>query len=145
MKTDFNFENAKVGDKVYHVSWGWVEVTDNDGSAFEIQDEYWYNYNGKFIDSNENPTIYPYNPFDQNQERVVKVLDDNQGWIKRKLITELPMNKVVCWNENMTQVFLWSKWREIQPQKELTQEEKINILWEKYGKGFCNDNILIQK
>lgn len=29
MKTEFNFENAKVGDKVYHVTRWWIKIKKN--------------------------------------------------------------------------------------------------------------------
>lgn len=117
MKKDFNFENAKLGNKVYHIVLGWVEVTDNDGCAFEVCDEHWFNYDGKEKYEDENPTIYPHNPFEQNKERVVET------------------SNFISWKEK-TNVITCPRgyWREIQPQKKLTQKEKINILWDKYGK-----------
>lgn len=132
MKTDFNFENAKVGDKVYHVIWGWTEITEKKEKEFATAFCYSL-YSGKKFHDDLNPTYYPYNPFEQNQERVVEVSDDNLYFVQRTLILILPNNMAMCWSTKKHAV-AWPYWREIEPQKELTQEEKINILWEKYGK-----------
>lgn len=135
MKTDFNFENAKVGDKVYHYRKGWTFLTEVKSNYISVDNDVNNFYpNGNLFPLDLNPTIYPYNPFENNQERVVEVLDSQQGWIKRELIKITTENKAICWDKHKVKVFLWSNWREIEPQKELTQEEKINILWEKYGK-----------
>ena len=142
MKTEFNFKNAKEGDKVYHVSDGWTEITAINEKSFYIKGYYYsFRFNGKFLEEDQNPSVYPYNPF-ENQERVVEVLTSYGKWVKRVLIIEKD-GVALCWSlaetleeaKNKSEATTWKQWREIQePQKELTQEEKINILWEKYGK-----------
>jgi len=139
---NFNFKDAKVGDKVYHVSMGWVTVNYNDGHGIEINECKMYNMDGREDSKDENPTIYPYNPFEKNSERVVEVLTSYGSWIKRVCITE-KNGGVLCWNISETledvkyaaETSFWKEWREIEPEKELTQEEKINLLWEKFGKN----------
>ena len=142
MKTDFNFENAKVGDEVYHAVWGWTNISVKEKKYFEV-----FNcaepflMNGKRNLINVNPTIYPYNPFKQNQERVVEVFTTYGKWVKRVLIAEKD-GKAVCWvlaetleeAKNKSEAQTWSEWREIQPKKELTFKEKVNLLWEKHEK-----------
>jgi len=143
MKTNFNFKDAKEGDKVYHVAKGWIEIIALHPWSVETYDFKLYNLEGKEDEKDENPTIYPYNPFEQNQERVVEVLNSYGSWIKRVCIAK--KNKgVVCWNsaesldeaEYSAKAIFWTEWREIEPEKELTQEEKINLLWENFGKNF---------
>lgn len=138
---NFDFKNAKVGDKVYHVVKGWIEIISTYPLAVETFDFKLYNLEGKEGEKDENPTIYPYNPFEKNSDRVVEVLSSYGNWIKRVCIAE-KNDGVVCWNSaeslneakyNTTATF-WKEWREIEPEKELTQEEKINLLWEKFGK-----------
>ncbi len=144
MKTNFNFKDAKVGDKVYHVAMGWVTVNYNDGHGFEINECKMYNMDGREDSKDENPTIYPYNPFEKNGERVVEVLSCYGSWIKRVCIIE-KNGGVVCWSTSTTleeakyatNATFWKEWREIEPEKELTQEEKINLLWGKFGKDIC--------
>jgi hypothetical protein len=140
MKTNFNFKDTKVGDKVYHIAMGWVTVNYNDGHGIEVNECKMYNMDGREDSKDENPTIYPYNPFEKNIERVVEVFDCGK-WVKRVFITE-KSGGVVCWNaaedfensKEVTRTTFWETWREIEPEKELTQEEKINLLWEKFGK-----------
>lgn len=135
MKTNFNFKDAKIGDKVYHVVWGWTEIKDKNEK--ELQSGFgWFLFNGKKYNDDENPTIYPYNPFEQNQERVVEVSDDNLHFVQRRLILILPNNMAMCWVKEKHAI-VWSYWREIQPPKLLTQEEKINLLWDKFGNDIC--------
>jgi len=137
---NFNFKNAKVGDKVYHVAMGWVTVSYNDGHNIGVNIFKTYNINGKEDEKDENPTIYPYNPFEKNGERVVEVLRTD-GWARRVLIAKR-LDGVVCWDnvesldeaQNIINTSFWKEWREIEPEKEPTQEEKINLLWDKFGK-----------
>jgi len=143
MKTNFNFKDAKAGDKVYHVAMGWVTVNYNDGHGIEINECKMYNMDGREDSKDENPTIYPYNPFEKNSERVVEVFRPD-GWVRRVLIAE-KLDGVLCWigaeslEESKPEIYtsFWKEWREIEPKKELTQEEKINLLWEKFGKDIC--------
>jgi len=144
MKTNFNFKDAKVGDKVYHVAMGWVTVSYNDGHNIGVNIFKTYNINGKENEKDENPTIYPFNPFEKNSERVVEVLYSYGSWIKRVCIAE-KNGGVLCWSASVTieeakyaaSATFWKEWREIEPEKELTQEEKINLLWEKFGNDIC--------
>ena len=142
MKTKFNFKNYKEGDKVYHVLLGWCEITSICEQSFFIKGCYYsFKFSGKFTDEDLNPTIYPYNPFEQNQERVVEVFTTYGKWVKRVLIAEKD-GKAVCWvlaetleeAKNKSEAQTWSEWREIQPKKELTFKEKVNLLWEKHEK-----------
>jgi len=144
MKTNFNFKDTKVGDKVYHVAMGWVTVNYNDGHGIEINECKMYNMDGREDSNDENPTIYPYNPFEKNGERVVEVLSSYGSWIKRVCVAE-KNGGVLCWSsaedlnesEYSSTATLWTEWRETEQPKELTQEEKINLLWKKFGKDIC--------
>jgi hypothetical protein len=138
MEKEFDFKNHQVGDKVYHIVHGWVKIEKKVGDFFYVKAQS-YNYDGKYREDNENPTIYPHNPFEQTEERMVEVYsDDGECWEKRILIKEIKNSKVLCWakGEDKTDAYVWDKWREIQPKKELTTEEKINILWEKHNNDF---------
>lgn len=145
MKTNFNFKDAKVGDKVYHVNKEWLPIKSTYEDCF-IVDDYEYYFSGIMVNSDHLlPTIYPYNPFEQNQERVVEVSINSELWTKRVLIA-VKSGVAVCWNNAETleeakdEIYTcdWKIWREIQPPNQLTQEEKINILWERFGE-FGND------
>ena len=52
----------------------------------------------------------------------------------RELIRILPNNSVLCWGEELQEeaAFVWKEWREIEPKKELTIDEKIFILWKNF-------------
>ena len=134
MKTEFDFKNYQVGDKVYHIVHGWVKIEYKERNCFFVKTQS-FNYDGKFRESEENPTIYPFNPFKQTGERTVEVYNDNNdNWEKKVLIKELKSGEVLCWlDAYKAAAYVWNKWREIQQKKELTTEEKINILWEKHN------------
>ena len=128
MQKEFDFRNHQVGDKVYHVARGWVKIKKKYEDFFYVEEESIY-YNGKFIDTDENPTIYPYNPFEGRMIEVKKIV----GFVPRELIKILPNNSVLCWNsEEKKYTTVHKEWREIQPEKELTIDEKILILWKKH-------------
>jgi hypothetical protein len=77
----------------------------------------------------ENPTIYPYNPF---EERMIEV-ETFGGFVPRELIKILPDNSVLCWNdEEKKHTTVHKEWLEIQSEKELTIDQKILILWKKH-------------
>jgi hypothetical protein len=138
MEKEFDFRNHQVGENVYHIVYGWVNIEYKEQNCFYVNAQLFY-YDGKSRISDENPTIYPFNPFEQTEERMVEVYsDDGECWEKRILIKEIKNSKVLCWakGEDKTGAFFWDKWREIQPKKELTTEEKINILWEKHNNDF---------
>lgn len=59
MKKDFDFKNTKVGEKVYHVTMGWVTVNYNDRRDVEINECKMYNMDDREDSKDENPTIYP--------------------------------------------------------------------------------------
>jgi hypothetical protein len=131
MKTEFDFKNHQVGDKVYHIFEGWGTVQYKEQNSFYVEAQSFY-YDGKSRISDENPTIYPFNPF---EERMIEVFNDHGDfWEKRILIKEIKNGEALCWeDEDKTDASFWDKWREIQPKKELTTEEKIEILWEKHN------------
>jgi hypothetical protein len=136
MEKEFDFKNHQVGDKVYHIVHGWVKIEKKVGDFFYVKAQS-YNYDGKYREDNENPTIYPHNPFEQTEERMVEVYNYHwKSWEKRVLIKKLKNGEALCWNTGNRNAYVWDKWREIQPKKELTTEEKINILWEKHNNDF---------
>lgn len=128
MEKEFDFRNHQVGDKVYHIVNGWVKIKKKYEDFFYVEEESIY-YNGKFIDTDENPTIYPYNPFEERMINVKKIV----GFVPRELIKILPDNSVLCWeSEEKKYTAIYKEWREIQPEKELTIDQKILILWKKH-------------
>ena len=133
MKKEFDFRNHQVGDKVYHIIHGWAKIEHKEQNCFHVKATSFY-YDGKSRENYENPTIYPFNPFEQTEERTVEVYNNHwKSWEKRVLIKKLKNGKVLCWNTDNIAAHVWDKWREIQPKKELTTEEKIDILWEKHN------------
>jgi hypothetical protein len=133
MEKEFDFSNHQVGDKVYHVVRGWAVIEQKEQNFFSVKGEAVY-YNGKLRELHENPTIYPFNPFEQTEERMVEVyLEVDNIWIEKTLIKELKNGEALCWIQNKLSAHVWKKWREIQPKKELTTKEKIDILWEKHN------------
>lgn len=132
MTKEFDFRNHQVGDKVYHITRGWVKIEHKEENRFSIKVEA-YSFNGKIRQSDENPTIYPYNPFEGNGERVIEVYSGfNRNWVKKDLIKELDNSKALCWNRDKLAATVWDKWREIEPKKELTTEQMVLILWKKF-------------
>ena len=128
MEKEFDFRNHQVGDKVYHIIDGWVTIQKKEKNCFYVKAQY-FNYNGRFSNIDENPTIYPHNPF---EERMVEVKTFG-GFVPRELIKILPNNSVLCWNsEEKKHTTVHKEWREIQPEKELTIDQKILILWKKH-------------
>ncbi len=135
MEKEFDFKNHQVGDKVYHIFYGWVKIEYKEQNCFYVNAQLFY-YDGKSRIIDENPTIYPHNPFEQTDERIVEVYDETIGniWRERVLVKELENGEALCWeDEYKSDAYAWKEWREIQPKKELTTEEKINILWEKHN------------
>lgn len=133
MKTEFNFKEYKVGGAVYHVTRGWTTIESIEKDYFEVEnDGCAFFLDGKINTIDSYPTIYPYNPFEKNEEREIEVSNGGENWVKRTLIKRLDNStSVLCWNYER-QAIVWDRWREIQPQKELTFEEKVNILWKKH-------------
>ena len=128
MEKEFDFRNHQVGDKVYDIVDGWVTIEYKEEDLFFVKGQSFI-YNGKLRQNDENPTIYPYNPF---EERMVEVKTFG-GFVPRELLKILPNNSVLCWDsEEKKYTTIHKEWREIQPKKELTVDEKILILWEKH-------------
>jgi hypothetical protein len=129
MEKEFDFRNHQVGDKVYHIIDGWVTIQKKEQNCFYVKSQY-FNYNGKFSNIDENPTIYPDNPFGGKMIEV-KIVNE---FVPRELIRILPNNSVLCWGEELQKeaAFVWKEWREIEPKKELTIDEKIFILWKNF-------------
>ena len=139
METEFDFRNHKVGDNVYHIIHGWVTIEYKEQNSFYVKTQS-FNYGGKFRGNDKNPTIYPLNPFEQTEERMVEVyLETDNIWQEKILIKELKNGKVLCWLDACkAAAYVWNKWREIQPKKELTTEEKIDVLWKKFQENGKN-------
>jgi hypothetical protein len=138
MKTYFNFKDANIGDKVYHVVNGWSTIVVKTQDYFIVECDGFklsFSFNGKRNNWDKKTSIYPFNPFVQTEERMVEVCKDyNDNWENKVLIKELKNGEVLCWeDEYKTDAYVWKEWREIQPKNELTTEEKINILWEKHN------------
>lgn len=128
MEKEFDFRNHQVGDKVYHVTRGWVKIEHKEEGLFFVEGKS-YCYNGKFVTIDENPTIYPYNPF---EGRMIEVKTFG-GFVPRELIKILQDNSVLCWNsEDKKHTTVHKEWREIETKKELTIDEKIFILWKNF-------------
>jgi hypothetical protein len=129
MEKEFDFRNHQVGDKVYDIIDGWVKIEHKEQYCFFVKAQS-VNYNGKFRESDENPTIYPHNPFHGRMIEVKKI----GGFVPRELLKILPNNSVLCWNveEEKKYTTVHKEWREIQPEKELTLDQKILILWKKH-------------
>lgn len=136
MKTEFNFKEYKVGSAVYHVTRGWTKIESIEKDYFEVvNDGCPFFLDGRINTTDSYPTIYPYNPFEENEEREVEVMliDIETGKVKWEKRTSIYFNNnvAVCLNDK-GDPFIFYEWREIQPQRELSQEEKINILWKKH-------------
>lgn len=128
MEKEFDFRNHQVGDKVYHITRGWVKIEHKEKGLFFVDRKSYY-YNGKFVTIDENPTIYPYNPF---EGRIIEVNTGFHKFEPRELIKVLTNDKVLCWDQEKEAAYVFNKWREIEPKKELTTEEKVLILWKKF-------------
>lgn len=139
-----DFSDAKVGDKVYSILCGEQVITKiYKSESYPICiNRNAYTTNGKMSVDHLFPTIFKSNPFIEiaklnNEERWVEVYDDKLHiWITRKLVA-IRNNKAICWSRatndeevlNATDVYSWDKWREIQPEVELTLEQ----IAEKFG------------
>ena len=86
-------EELEVGDYVYHAIRGWKKMLHINGRYISIEGTMgsFHTSSGKFEPNNLNPTIYPYNPFDENdtppQEfkkgeviMVQDIEDDDNDW-----------------------------------------------------------------
>lgn len=143
-----NFSDAKVGDKAFSLRDGESVITDINIHArcpIVCGENLSYTKDGKIFESYKFPTLFKSNPFiaiaklfnenKNNEERWIEVLHDD-GWHRRKLIT-IKKGKAIYWKGasteeevlNATQTFAWDKWREIQPEVELTLEQ----IAEKFG------------
>ena len=145
-----DFSDAKVGDKVYSLRYGEqliVYIISN--AKYPIQtNNCSYTINGKHYTDDLYPILFKSNPFIEiaklnnkesknNEERWIEVYDNKLYiWIRRKLVA-VRNNKAICWSRatndeevlNATDVYSWDKWREIQPEVELTLEQ----IAEKFG------------
>jgi len=126
-----DFRNAKVGDKVYHVSGSVREIVRHEHlDNYPIVDDEGcrYDYDGRYFYSDKLPTIFTHpvkiihaddEPF---VERVMEVSADEQSWQTRVVFAQ-KCKCYLAWNmaetieeaKNITLTVEWRYAREIQP------------------------------
>lgn len=149
--------SERVGDKVYCLPFGEVEITD-----IKKDDEYpifinvfglQFSIHGYNVFIHKIPTLFKCNPFEwlasrtNNQERVIEVLDGSI-WKKRVLIA-IKNGFAICWgiaenieqSKNIASVSFYDKWREVPTQKTITKEEALQMLAEN---GVDTTNLIIE-
>ena len=150
--------SEKVGDKVYCLPFGEVEITD-----IKEDDEYpifinvfglQFSIHGYNVFIHKIPTLFKCNPFEwlasltNNQERIIEVLQGNK-WLKRVLVKTTKANHALCWSLaetiedaiNEREVHIWHVWREVPTQKTITKEEALQMLAEN---GVDTTNLIIE-
>jgi hypothetical protein len=107
MKHQINYEDLKVGQKVWTIHEGYCTVNGlRSVSDFVIKaGVYFYTKEGFFSLQAHSPSLFLSNPFEaesQAQERVVEVRQyEDVNWHRRVLITE-KRGKFVCWRDAQT-------------------------------------------
>jgi uncharacterized protein (UPF0297 family) len=137
-----DFDTLKVGDKVWDIMKGEVEITNvKAGDEYTIATKYdTFTKEGKNHINSLIPRLYSKNPFEllNNQERVILVRNfESEDWEPRVLIM-YKNERAVCWTgaETIEEAKLTNKttrfkfWKELEEPKELTLEEKFKNLKE---------------
>ena len=107
MKHQINYEDLKVGQKVWTIHEGYCAVNGlRDVSDFVIKaGAYFYTKEGFLSLQAHSPSLFLSNPFESEakaQERVVEVRQyEDVNWHRRVLITE-KRGKFVCWRDAQT-------------------------------------------
>ena len=142
-----NKQIFKAGDKVFSIDkyietgdgWGILESVDDSIYSIKLGRDV-YTKDGKFLSSDDKPSLFTYNPF-ESTERVVEVSNDGKYWEKRVLITTLNKSvnlPFVCYADITSlddidlavRSFSWKYMREVSDIKELTLQEiadKFNV------------------
>jgi len=137
-----DFDTLKVGDKVWSIEEGEVEITelfpDKKRTQYQIETQKEsYTKEGKYQPQNNYPSLFKSNPFEAISEypKVMEVSDDKDFTHSRiGVVFTIKQGKYVAWgvaetikdSENTLDCFAWKYAREIQPEKKktrLTMEE----------------------
>jgi hypothetical protein len=143
-----NKQIFKAGDKVFSINkyigtgdgWGILEKNNNSLNYPIKLGNHTYAEDGKFLSSDDKPSLFAYNPF-ESKERVVEVSNDGKIWEKRVLVKILNNHyyyPILCWSDATSieeskfkiEITKWKYMREISDIKELTLKEiseKFNI------------------
>lgn len=150
--------SEKVGDKVYCLPFGEVEITD-----IKKDDEYpifinvfglQFSIHGYNVFIHKIPTLFKCNPFEwlasrtNNQERVIEVKYVSGEWRKRVLLT-VKDGYAICWwiaddyecAKGTYSTTVWREWREVPIQKRITKEEALKMLAKN---GVDTTNLIIE-
>jgi hypothetical protein len=135
-----DLSNVKVGDTIWTVQDGETKVISvKNGKYHPIKTvDAIYTIDGKFLVNDQFPSAFLKNPF-ESQERWVEVRDDEEEeWVRKKLIME-KNGKFICWRnaktdeevEESLNTTTWYYMREIEEPKQI--EITLDEIAEKFG------------
>lgn len=142
------FDKLKVGDKVWNIQHGYIEVTGIKSGEYPIitgtsPNTNSYTKEGKSLSNNKRPNIYKKSPFEQEASefpRIVMVKEiGNNTWIPRVALM-IKNGKAIAWNgadtfekaKKTNATASWEHWKEIEPEPVIV-ERTIKQLAELLG------------
>lgn len=130
-----NFDELKVGQRVWSAQQGYVTIRDITGSerypivvySSESNKENRFTRDGHWFQSDLLPTLFLDCPFVE-EERVVEVSNAGENWCKMTLVFKIPQG-FVCYNHHDANIKgglqVWNFMRELQPEPIKEEDPKI--------------------